>query len=394
VTLRVLIVVGIWPPDVGGPASHGPELGRFLLARGHEVRAVIGAGPDGPDPSGVPVITWRRVRPRLVRMATGALTVAAAARWPDVVYSSGLYYKSVLAAAVNRVPLVVKLTTDPAFERCRSLGLFRGDIAAFQQPQPGTAIRYLKQIRSALLSRAVQVLIPSRFLADFALEWGLPANRVTVVPNPAPPVGRLRPREELRQRLGMDRPTFVFAGRLVAAKNLQLAVSALARVPDARLIIIGDGPERQRLEGVIAEVGLHDRIVLKSALPRSEVMEWLRAADAVLLSSAWENFPHAAVEALAVGTPVVATAVGGVPEVIDSGVNGILVPAGDDSGLARAMRSLMMNAALSTRLRTGAAATAGRYEAERTYETIERELLAAVGPHGNGDQRFARRAVD
>jgi glycosyltransferase involved in cell wall biosynthesis len=385
VTLRVLIVVGIWPPEVGGPASHAPELGRFLLARGHEVRAVTSAGPDGPEPTGVPVTTWQRDRPRLVRMATGALTLAAAARWPDVVYSSGLYYKSTLAAAINRVPLVVKLTTDPAFERCRSLGLFRGDIAAFQEPHPGTAIRYLKRIRSALLSRAVRVLIPSRYLAELALGWGLAADRVTVVPNPAPPVGQLPSRDELRQRLGMDRPTFVFAGRLVAAKNLQLAVSALARVPDARLIIIGDGPERQRLHDVMAEAGLHDRIVLKSPLPRAEVMEWLGAADAALLSSAWENFPHAAVEALAVGTPVVATAVGGVPEVIESGVNGILVAAGDDGALAQAMRSVTTDAALSARLRAGAAATAGRYGAERVYEAIERELLAAVRPDRDGD---------
>jgi glycosyltransferase involved in cell wall biosynthesis len=384
-TLRVLIVVGIWPPEVGGPASHGPELGRFLLARGHDVRAVTSAGPDGPAPTGVPETTWRRDRPRLVRMATGTLTLAAAARWPDVVYSSGLYYKSTLAAAINRVPLVVKLTTDPAFERSRSLGLFHGDIAAFQQPHPGIAIRYLKHIRNSLLSRAVQVLIPSRYLAEFALGWGLAADRVTVVPNPAPPVGQLPSRDELRQRLGIDRPTFVFAGRLVAAKNLQLAVSALARVPGARLILIGDGPERRRLQEVIARAGLHDRIALKSALPRGEVLEWLGAADAALLSSAWENFPHAAVEALAVGTPVVATAVGGVPEVIESGVNGIVVPAGDDSGLAQAMRSVMTDAALAARLRDGAMATAGRYGAERTYEAIERELVAAVRPDRDGD---------
>jgi glycosyltransferase involved in cell wall biosynthesis len=391
VTLRVLIVVGIWPPEVGGPASHAPELGRFLLARGHEVRAVTGAGPDGPEPTGVPVITWRRDRPPLVRMATGALTVATAARWPDVVYSSGVYYKSSLAAALNRVPLVLKLSTDPAFERCRSLGLFDGDIAAFQQPQPSPAIRYLKRIRSALLARAVQVVIPSRFLADVALGWGLPADRVTVVPNPAPPVGQLPPRDELRRRLGVFAPTFVFAGRLAPAKNLHLAVSALARVPEARLIVIGDGPERERLNEAIAAAGLQDRIALKGSIPRFEVLEWLRAADAALLASAWENFPHAAVEALAVGTPVVATAVGGVPEVIESGVNGILVPAADDGALAQAMRSVTTDAALLSRLRAGAAATAGRYGAERTYEAIERELLAAARPHTNGNQ--PRRAV-
>jgi glycosyltransferase involved in cell wall biosynthesis len=376
--LRVLIVSGIWPPDVGGPASHCPEFGRFLLARGHEVRAVTGAGPEGAEPSGFPLTAWRRDRPRLVRMATGALTVAAAARRPDVVYSSGLYYKSVVAATLNRVPLVVKLTTDPAFDRSRSLRLFSGDIAAFQAPHPGAVIRYLKLVRRAMLSRAAQVVIPSRYLAEIALGWGLPADRVSVVPNPAPSVGRIASRQELRRRLGLNGATFVFAGRLVPAKQLPLAVAALRHVAGARLVVIGDGPERQRLNEVIRQAGLDGRVVMTGALPRSEAIEWLGAADAALLSSAWENFPHAAVEALAAGTPVVATAVGGVPEVIESGVNGILVPPGDERALAEAMRSVTTDSELSARLRDGVAATIGRYGVDRAYEAIEHELLAAV----------------
>jgi glycosyltransferase involved in cell wall biosynthesis len=373
----VLIVSGIWPPDVGGPASHCPEFGRFLLARGHEVRAVTSTGPRGAEPPGFPVSAWRRDRPRVVRMAAGAFTVAAAARWPEVVYSSGLYYKSVLAATVDRVPLVVKLTTDPAYERARSLGLFSGDIAAFQQHHPDPAVRYLKLVRRTMLSRPARVVIPSRYLAEIARGWGLRAERVTVVPNPAPPVGRLASREELRRRLGVNGDTFVFAGRLVPAKHLPLAISALRHVAGASLVIIGDGPERQRLNEVITQAGLEGRVVLKGALPRSEAIEWLRAADAALLSSTYENFPHAAVEAIAAGTPVVATAVGGVPEIIETGVNGILVPPGEERALAEAMRS-MTDVKLSARLREGAAATAGRFGADRAYEAIERELLAAV----------------
>jgi glycosyltransferase involved in cell wall biosynthesis len=392
-TLRILIVSGIWPPDVGGPASHCPEFGRFLSARGHQVRAVTGAGADGPEPGGFPVTAWRRDRPRLVRMAAGALSVAAAARWPDVVYSSGLYYKSVLAATINRVPVVMKLTTDPAFERSRSLGLFRGEIAAFQQPQAAPAIRYLKLIRTTMFSRAARIVIPSRYLADIALGWGMPPDRLTVVPNPAPSVAELAPREELRRRLGIDGATFVFAGRLVAAKHLPLAVSALAHVPGARLVVIGDGPERGRLDDAIAEAGVADRVVLMGARPRSEVIEWLRAADAAMLSSAWENFPHAAVEALAVGTPVVGTAVGGVPEVIETGVNGLLVPPGDERALAQAIRSVTMDAKLLARLRDGVAATAGRFAADRAYEAIERELLAVSRRDGERDRGVAGRGA-
>jgi glycosyltransferase involved in cell wall biosynthesis len=376
--LKVLIVSGIWPPDVGGPASHGPEFGRFLLSRSHDVRAVTTAAHGGAESFGFPVTSWPRGRSRLLRMALGTATVAAAARWPDVVYSIGLYYKSVLAARVHRVPLVVKLASDPAFERSQSLGLYSGDVASFQRPHAGIAIRYLKLVRAAMLSRAERLVIPSRYLADMAPEWGVPAARVIVVPNPAPPVGQLAPREELRRRLGIDEATFVFVGRLVAAKQLPLAVSALRQVPAACLVIIGEGPERQRVEQSVAESGLDGRVVFKGALPRSEAIEWLRAADAALLSSAYENFPHVAVEAIAAGTPVVSTAVGGVPEVIETGFNGILVRPGDERALAEAMRSVTMDAELAATLREGAAATLPRYEADRAYEAIEHELLAAV----------------
>jgi glycosyltransferase involved in cell wall biosynthesis len=381
--LRVLIVSGIWPPDVGGPASHGPEFGRFLLARGHEVRAVTSAGAAAAERCGFPLTTVRRDRPRLVRMTAGALAVARAARWPDVVYSTGLYYKCVLAATLNRVPLVVKLTTDPAYERARRLGLFQGDVAAFQHPQQSTAIRYLTLVRRAMMARAAHVVIPSRYLAEIARGWGLPPQRLTVVPNPAPPVGRLASREELRRRLGVDGPTFVFAGRLVPAKQLPLAIAALRDVPGARLVMVGDGPERQRLLQLIAQAGMQDRVALTGALTRANAIEWLRAADAALLSSAWENHPHAAVEALAVGTPVVATAVGGVPEVIDTGVNGILVPPGDEGALAQAMRAVTTDTELLARLRAGAVASAGRYDGDRAYEAIERQLLAAVVRQGD-----------
>jgi glycosyltransferase involved in cell wall biosynthesis len=376
--LKVLIVSGIWPPDIGGPASHGPELGAFLLGRGHEVRAATCTGPRGVEPSRFPVIAFRRDRPRVTRMAAGAVTVAAAARWPDVVYSTGLYYKTVLAAALNRVPLVVKLTTDPAYERARRLGLYSGDVAGFQRAHPGKAVRYLKLVRRAMLSRPNQVVIPSRYMADIARAWGVPGARITVVPNPAPPLGELAPREELRERLGIDRITFVFAGRLVPAKDLPLAVSALRHVPGASLVVIGDGPERERVNDCIADAGLEGRVVLKGALRRSEAIEWLRAADAAVLSSAYENFPHAAVEAIAVGTPVVATAVGGVPEVIETGVNGILVPPGDERALAEGMRAVTTDLELARALREGAAETAKRYDADRAYEAIERELVAAA----------------
>src|SRR5690349_444662 len=89
--VEILLVSGIWPPDIGGPASHGPEFGRFLTDRGHRVRAVTNAdGPGGDDP-GFEVIRARRDRPRPVRIPGAALSVLSAAPRADVVYGIGMY---------------------------------------------------------------------------------------------------------------------------------------------------------------------------------------------------------------------------------------------------------------------------------------------------------------
>jgi glycosyltransferase involved in cell wall biosynthesis len=379
--MRILIVSGIWPPEVGGPASHGPEFGKFLVDCGHEVSAVTTTRKAGATDPGFPLTTCRIDRGLLVRLPSGAIKVLAAARGADVIYSTGMYARSALASAVHRVPLVVKLVNDPAYDRARSIGAFSGTLDEFQGPLTQSSVRALKRLRQATLARASRVVIPSRFFADIASGWGVPTERISVVPNPAPPADHRTPRDELRERLGLRFPTFVFVGRLVEVKNLPLAIAAVRDVVAASLVVIGDGPEYHVLADAIAESDLAERVSLKGALPRDEAIEWLRAADAAILSSEFENFPHAAVEALSVGTPVIATSVGGVPEIIEEGVNGLLVSPGDPQAFAAAMATLVEDRPLLERLREGARATGASYAVEPVFESLERELVTAALSH-------------
>ena len=242
--LNVLISSGIWPPEIGGPASHGPEIGRFLVDRGHSVRAVTTSGPDGPEFPGFPITATRKDRHQLVRQPAAAARVMSATRGADVVYATGLYGRSSIASKALGVPLVVKLVNDPAYERARRLGLFSGSLEAFQRPSATKAERLLKALRRAILSRASTIVIPSHYLAGIASGWGLPGSRMRVVPNPAPDIDERVSREALRERLGIRGPTFVFAGRLTAQKNLPLAVAALHGV-EGRFA----GGDRRRLLG-------------------------------------------------------------------------------------------------------------------------------------------------
>ncbi|HJU47870.1 MAG TPA: glycosyltransferase, partial [Gaiellaceae bacterium] len=185
--------------------------------------------------------------------------------------------------------------------------------------------------------------------------------------------------EELRARLGAEGPTLAFAGRLTRQKALEVALQAVQRLPGVTLLVAGDGPERASLERAAHDLGLDGRVRFLGPQTRLAVLELFRAADAALLSSAWENFPHTVVEALAAGTPVIATAAGGVAEVVHDGVNGLLVPIGDADALAAAVERYLADDALRDRLRGAAAPSVEHLGTEHVYGRLERILLEASG---------------
>jgi glycosyltransferase involved in cell wall biosynthesis len=135
---------------------------------------------------------------------------------------------------------------------------------------------------------------------------------------------------------------------------------------------------RADLERRAAELGLDGRVVFLGARPRDEALRYLAGADAALLSSDWENLPHAVVEALAVGTPVVATAVGGVPEVVQDGVNGLLVSPGSPDALAAAVARVLGDEALRSRLAAATRPSVERLGRDETYGRLEQLLLEAA----------------
>lgn len=367
--LKVLVVSGIWPPDVGGPASHAPEVAAFLTARGHEVEAVITADAQ-PAPEPYPV-RWvsRSLPPGVRHLATVRLLRARAGR-ADVVYTTGMLGRSSLGAALARTPFVTKLTADPAYERARRWRLTSGSLQEFQD-HPELATLPLRAARDADLRRAAHVVSPSAYLLELARGWGVPPGRTTVLPNPAPPLPELDDREAIRARLGLEGPTLVFAGRLTAQKSLDVGIEA-ARRAGVSLVIAGDGPDRAALE----RLG-YGRFL--GPLPRREVLELFRAGDASLLSSAWENFPHTVVEALAVGTPVIATRTGGVAEVLEDGVNGLVVEPGDAQALTAAISRFFSDGRLAASLRANAASSVARYAPKNVYGQLEQILVGAAG---------------
>jgi glycosyltransferase involved in cell wall biosynthesis len=286
--------------------------------------------------------------------------------------------RSGLGASLAGVPVVQKLTGDPVYERSLRYSLAEEDIAGFQGAG-GARVRVLRALRDAALRRAAHVVCPSSALRELALGWGLAPERVTVLPNPVAPPPDLPPRDELRRRHGLDGPTLAFAGRLTAVKSLDVTLAAVERNEGVSLVLAGDGPSGDELRALAASLSLDGRARFLGAQPRQAVFELLAAADAAVLSSSWENFPHMVVEALAVGTPVLASAVGGVNEIVRDGENGLLVPTGDVEALAEAIRRFFGDAELRARLRERARGSVDAYAPGRIYDRLESILAAAAG---------------
>jgi glycosyltransferase involved in cell wall biosynthesis len=198
------------------------------------------------------------------------------------------------------------------------------------------------QIRSAL-RRAGAVVAVSRALADKAVAIGADPARVHVVYNGVDST-LFEPgsREQARSRLCLPpmQPMLLFVGNLKLAKGcvdlLEAFPAVLAAFPQAHLIYVGDGPCRRRIDERATALGCAERVQCVGAVGHASLAEWFRAADALCLPSHNEGVPNVVLEAMACGTPAVATRVGGIPEVLPD-YAGILVPTHDLAALSRAL---------------------------------------------------------
>jgi len=329
-TLRVLIVVGT---STGGIGQHVRSLAAGLVARGQRV---VVAGPKETEVT----FSFTEVGARFVEAPIGVtpsprdLAVARTlARWvkgADVVHAHGFRAGVValsagaghswLVAGVRRtgVPLVVTWHNQVL------AGGLKGDL--------------MHRVEGAVARGATLSLGASADLVEAATAAG---GNAVLGPVAAPePRGSTRTRDQVRQEMGIgDAPMVLAVGRLHTQKDYPTLVAAMAslqsRDPRPILVVAGDGPEESAVRADIAQHGVEAQLLGR----RSDVPDLLRAADLLALSSVWEARALVVQEAMQVGLPVVATAVGGLPELV--GDDALLVPPGDVQALAAALADVL-----------------------------------------------------
>lgn len=279
--------------------------------------------------AGIP--TYRIYHPRLLR-GTGSLTYvqavqAAFKRQWDAGYRPDLIHAHVYQAGLPAV-LIGRRYGIPV--------IITEHLSAF--PRRLLSRWHLMQARYAF-SRAARVLPVSKVLARALEDYGITARR-EIVPN-AVDLAQFRPPEGARPA-GPYR--LLFVGGLVPVKGVPHLLEALAQLQRKRtdwlLDIVGDGPERDAYERMARALGLTGQITFHGMQPKAAVAGFMQRADLLVLPSLWENLPCVVIEAQATGLPVVASDIGGIPELVDA-ESARLAPAGDAAGLRDAIEQAL-----------------------------------------------------
>jgi glycosyltransferase involved in cell wall biosynthesis len=365
------ILHAITPGAVGGLESVVRALVAGHAGRGHQVTVAAVVDPEpGPHPLLVALeqagatVTRIPARGRRYLQERRTLLEEIAGRKPDVVHTHG-YRSDVLAGSAARAAGIPTLTTVHGFTG--------GDLKN----------RLYEHIQLMAFRRADAVVAVSRPLEATLRQRGVPADRLVLLPNAWSPGGAPCPRDTARATLGLAGERFVagWVGRISGEKGLDVFLRAMTDPPlhDVEAVVIGEGRERTACEALARSLGIAGRVTWSGMVP--DAGRLVTAFDAFVLSSRTEGTPITLFEAMAAGVPVVATAVGGVPDV--AGDTALLVPPEDPALLAGAIAAVRREPQPAA-ARAGAARRRlqERYDTGpwlEAYETLYSRLASRAG---------------
>lgn len=319
--MRIVIATGIYPPEVGGPATFSRNLAEELLAKAHEtVIVTYGDQKTQRSPGLVHVISrgsW--VIARYIRYA---IVVYKEARKSHSVFAQGPVSEGVpacIAAYAARRPLFLKVVGDVAWESAQRSG-YAASLESFLATPPKQIKAFLMRTAQRCVARhAVQVIVPSRYLQSVVRQWGVDSSRITVVYNAVEMGASDIDPEVLRKEYNLEgKRVLLTGGRFVPWKRVDMLLEALPRLSkEVVLVIAGSGPLLKAWQRLVVTLGVEDRVRWLGNCSRDRLASWYRLAEGFLLPSLYEGLPHMVLEAAAHGCPSLVSPHGGNPETVD-----------------------------------------------------------------------------
>lgn len=356
--MHVLITTGLYPPEIGGPATYTALVERELPK--HNVK--------------VSVLPFSRSRhyPKGLRHLHFFWLVLRSAGQANVLYAQdtvSVGLPTLLASRLLGKRFIIRVPGDYAWEQSTQRYGVEDTIDDFQTKRYSLSVEILRALQRYVVNGASVVITPSNYFTALVRGWVKKPERAMTIYNgidlslSLPAVNK------------EDTFTILSAGRMVPWKGFDTLISLLVKRPEARLVLIGDGPERTTLEAMAEELGVRERVVFTGVISRDELFSWLARAHLFILNSRFESFSFQVVEAMFAGIPVAVSRVGSLPELVTDGVSGRVFTVDSMEEMQGIIASVQADFVLWQNITTKAKAEAEKFSIDATIKKLTKVIL-------------------
>ena len=316
------MTVGIFPPDIGGPATFVPKIAKYFQDElNYEIEILtLSDNKNSNINDDFSVKRIDRNLPIIYRWLKTIFTIYKLGKNKDLIFVNGLGTEATIANIFLNKKIIRKIVGDPVWERAYSKAKISESFDEFQVKNYGFSISLQKKVRSFSIKKSDIVVTPSKHLKNFILNLGF-KNKIEIINN-----GVFIP-EENTNIFTNDQINITVVSRLVSHKNIKKIIRAISDLNDPLIYlnIIGDGPELNQLQRISLESNNKDNIIFHGKLNRDDINHIFLKSDIYIQASNYEGLPHSLLEAMSYGIPVLCTPVGECKEILGNEDRGYIL---------------------------------------------------------------------
>jgi len=336
--MKILIATGIYPPDIGGPATMLKALAKGLIDNGLDVKVITYVNKNeliSKNKDDFKVVKVSKSKNILFRHAKYFLNMLKLALWADLVYVTDTYSVGRFAYLIKKLlgeKYIVRFAGDSAWETAVSNNWTKDYIVDFQKRKYEKKIERLKERRKKILLNADRVLAVSKFIAGIAQDIKVKEQKIKIIYNSIDFIENEFNQEKINQikeKYNNNSKIIVTACRLTPWKGIDGIIKILPKlkkeIGGINLLVLGEGQELNNLKKLAKEFNISSNVYFLGRINHSEVMNYFKAADLFILNTNYEALSHTLLEAIKAEVPIITTNIGGNPEVIEDKIDGLLV---------------------------------------------------------------------
>ena len=317
--MKILITVGIFPPDIGGPASFVPKIAKLLQEKGFEVTIICLSNEKIVDNESFKIIRILRNQNLMIRWIKTIFKMIYNGRNADTIFVNGLPMEAYIANLFLRKKLIRKIVGDWAWERGRNKAIINDSFDEFQKNKHNLHLEIAKFSRGWTATKADLVITPSVHLKNVVKNWGVSENNLKVIYNGTNIQSKITKKEN-------EVLHFITVGRLAPWKNIDKIIQAMAILNEKGFNfifnIVGSGPLNEKLKILVKELKLENKIFFLGQKNTEELNKIYLDSDIYIQASGYEGLPHVILEAINFNLSIISTPVGGTNEILLDGKNG------------------------------------------------------------------------